>query len=98
MPHGSSRGGRRERERREGGGGDWSHRREQGRLPERGFLFFGDSFARLFTLVNHPDIGVKAYKGGSAKGLTKEANENRLDIAQQLVRMRAASSPATPVL
>ena len=54
------------------------------RLPDAGFLFFGDSFARIFTLVNHPDVGVKAFKGATAKGLTKELNENRLDIHRAL--------------
>ena len=33
------------------------------RLPRDGYLFFGDSFARIFTLVSHPEVGVKAFKG-----------------------------------
>ena len=53
-------------------------------LPSDGFLFFGDSFARIFTLVSHPDVGVKAFKGATAKGLTKDHNENRQDIVKLL--------------
>ena len=56
----------------------------RGRMPDGGFLFFGDSFVRIFTLVNHPEIFVKAYKGASAKGLTKDGNENREDILTSL--------------
>ena len=53
-------------------------------LPDAGYLFFGDSFARIFSLVSHPEVGVKAFKGGSAKGLTKETNENRVEIIKSL--------------
>ena len=56
----------------------------RGRLPDAGYLFFGDSFSRIFTLVNHPQIYIKAYKGASAKGLTKPKNENRIDILETL--------------
>ena len=53
-------------------------------LPEAGYIIFGDSFARIFTLVSNPEVGVKAFKGATAKGLTKEANENRADIVKVL--------------
>ena len=53
-------------------------------MPDAGYLFFGDSFVRLFGLVNHPEIGVKGFKGASAKGLSKELNENRLDVLRIL--------------
>ena len=54
------------------------------RLPEAGYLIFGDSFSRIFSLVRHAEIGIKPYKGGSAKGLTKPGNTNREDIAKTL--------------
>ena len=53
-------------------------------LPDGGFLFFGDSFVRIFTLIGNPEIGVKAFKGATAKGLTKEKNENRQEIIETL--------------
>lgn len=43
-------------------------------------LVFGDSFSRTFTSFNDSNIKVNTYKGGSAKGLTKPDNENRLNI------------------
>ena len=56
------------------------------RLPEAGYLIFGDSFSRIFSLVRHAEIGIKPYKGGSAKGLTKPGNTNREDIAKTLAQ------------
>lgn len=53
-------------------------------LPEAGYIFFGDSFSRIFTLIAHPEVGVKAFKGATAKGLTKEDNDNRQDIVKAL--------------
>ena len=46
----------------------------------------GDSFSRIFSLVRHAEIGIKPYKGGSAKGLTKPGNTNREDIAKTLAQ------------
>lgn len=48
------------------------------------FAFFGDSFVRLFGLVEHPSINVRAFKGASAKGLGRSENENSHHIAQYL--------------
>mmetsp|Transcript_19364 Transcript_19364/g.39148 ORF Transcript_19364/g.39148 Transcript_19364/m.39148 type:complete len:420 (-) Transcript_19364:63-1322(-) len=39
--------------------------------------FFGDSFVRLFGLIERPDVMVRGFKGASAKGLGREGNENR---------------------
>ena len=47
-------------------------------------LFFGDSFVRLFSLLKHKDILVKAYKGAAAKGVAKTDNTNRIDMANTL--------------
>ena len=79
------------------------------------YLFFGDSFVRLFTLVRHPDIKVAplpsnprarpartprplpqvtAYKGATAKGLTRDGNENRADIEQQLAARGGGAAAA----
>jgi len=48
--------------------------------------FFGDSFVRLFSLVKNRGLRVRAYKGATAKGLTKGDNSNRKDILKQLRR------------
>ena len=40
-------------------------------------LFVGDSFIRLFGLVQHKDIIVKGFKGASAKGIGRDGNGNR---------------------
>ena len=47
-------------------------------------VFLGDSFIRLFGLVEHPSIAVRAFKGATAKGLTRNGNENRLAIGQHV--------------
>lgn len=47
-------------------------------------LFFGDSFVRLFGLLQHADLNVKAFKGASAKGLGRDGNQNRDFILQQV--------------
>ena len=39
--------------------------------------FFGDSFVRLFGLIDKPTVKVRGFKGASAKGLGREGNENR---------------------
>lgn len=45
--------------------------------PPTKVAFFGDSFVRLFGLLERPDVMVRGFKGGSAKGLGREGNENR---------------------
>jgi hypothetical protein len=47
-------------------------------------LVFGDSFSRTFTLFNDSNIKVTTYSGGSAKGLTKLDNKNRLNIIDKV--------------
>ena len=49
--------------------------------------FFGDSFVRLFGLIDEPTIKVRGFKGGSAKGLGREGNENRNTITSSVERM-----------
>jgi hypothetical protein len=49
-------------------------------------MFFGDSFVRLFGLVEHPCLKVQAFKGASAKGIGREGNSNRATILQQVTR------------
>ena len=58
----------------------------RGRLPSNDglTLFFGDSFVRMFGLIDHPDLKVVGFKGASAKGLTREANENRLTMLRRI--------------
>lgn len=51
-------------------------------------MFFGDSFVRLFGLLQHPDISVCAFKGASAKGLGREGNLNRDSIYRQVQQQR----------
>ena len=45
--------------------------------PPTKVAFFGDSFVRLFGLIERPDVYVRGFKGASAKGLGREGNENR---------------------
>ena len=42
--------------------------------------FSGDSFVRLFGLIDKPTVKVRGFKGASAKGLGREGNENRTTI------------------
>jgi hypothetical protein len=46
--------------------------------------FFGDSFIRIFSLVESPYINVKAFKGGSAKGIGRATNDNRRAIVNHV--------------
>jgi hypothetical protein len=50
--------------------------------------FFGDSFVRLFSLVKNPAIEIVAFKGGSAKGIGRETNENRGAIVRRVTELR----------
>ena len=43
-------------------------------------IVFGDSFARIFSLVKPETITVYPYKGATLKGLTKKNNSNRIRI------------------
>lgn len=52
------------------------------------FAFFGDSFVRLFGLVEHSSIEVQAFKGGSAKGLGRVGNQNREHITRYVNEQR----------
>ena len=54
------------------------------------YLFFGDSFVRLFGLVKHRELRLQAFKGASAKGLTRESNENREQIERVMAVHPAA--------
>ena len=47
--------------------------------------FFGDSFVRLFGLIQHPSLRVTAFKGATAKGIGRLGNENR-DTITRFVR------------
>ncbi|KAL3920965.1 MAG: hypothetical protein SGARI_006807 [Bacillariaceae sp.] len=47
-------------------------------------MFLGDSFVRLFGLLQHPSVHVKAFKGASAKGLGRDGNTNRETIRRQV--------------
>jgi hypothetical protein len=60
----------------------------QGSSTNQKVIFFGDSFVRMFGLIEHRDLSVKAFKGASAKGLGRPENENR----QQIVRLVQGSS------
>lgn len=51
-------------------------------------IFFGDSFIRMFTLVKNRDIRVEAFKGASAKGLTRDGNQNRDKIIGLVQKVR----------
>lgn len=48
--------------------------------------FFGDSFVRLFGLIEHPNLEVHGMKGASAKGLGREGNENRSTMENYLAK------------
>ena len=47
------------------------------------YIFFGDSFVRLFSLVENSAIRIKAFKGASAKGLGRVENINRAQITRE---------------
>jgi hypothetical protein len=49
-------------------------------------MFFGDSFVRLFGLIDHPSLRVQSFKGASAKGIGREGNSNRATILQQVTK------------
>lgn len=78
------------------------HRRKHGHHHNRvKAIFFGDSFIKLFGLVNEytdavlktpPTIEVQKYKAASAKGLCREGNENRRKICQTMEKIRLGSS------
>jgi hypothetical protein len=52
--------------------------------PSHKIMFLGDSFVRLFGLLQHPEVFVKAFKGASAKGLGRDGNPNRETIRRQV--------------
>lgn len=52
-------------------------------------IFFGDSFVRMFGLIEHANLKVNAFKGASAKGLGREQNENRENITRIVQRSSA---------
>jgi hypothetical protein len=52
-------------------------------------IFFGDSFVRMFGLIEHRNLSVRAFKGATAKGLGRIGNENRDNI----VRIVRAATP-----
>ena len=90
--------GKRRREdygRRQGGGDrrDGRVRRGAEGATREAYCFFGDSFVRLFGLVCHPEVSVKAFKGATCRGLGKDGNENRVDITRRL-----AAKPETKVV
>ncbi|KAG7343304.1 hypothetical protein IV203_021249 [Nitzschia inconspicua] len=60
--------------------------RKQGITPS--VLFFGDSFVRLFGLIDNPNIKVRAFKGASAKGIGRDGNGNRTEILQQVQQLQ----------
>lgn len=43
-------------------------------------VFFGDSFVRMFGLIEHRNLSVRAFKGATAKGLGRIGNANRDSI------------------
>lgn len=43
--------------------------------------FFGESFIGVFNLIDNPNIRIVKFKGATAKGLTKQKNENRKKIS-----------------
>eukprot|EP00977_Amphora_coffeiformis_P005232 scaffold1120_cov142-Amphora_coffeaeformis.AAC.4 len=57
--------------------------------PTCSYTFFGDSFVRLFSLVENPSIRIKAFKGASAKGLGRVDNINRAQITRECATARA---------
>lgn len=52
-------------------------------------VFFGDSFVRMFGLIEHASLRVHAFKGASAKGLGRQQNENRRKITEIVQRAPA---------
>ena len=52
--------------------------------PPVRFYFFGDSFVRLFSLLQSRDFKVHGFKGATAKGLGRESNANRGEIEEIL--------------
>jgi len=70
-------------------------------LSEVKAIFFGDSFIKLFGLLNEYSdsvlktprtIEVQKYKAASAKGLYREGNENRTKICQTMDYIRRQNS------
>lgn len=51
-------------------------------------LVFGDSFAKIFTLIKDNIIKVHSFKGATLKGITKPDNENRKEIEQILLKKK----------
>jgi hypothetical protein len=51
-------------------------------------IFFGDSFVRLFSLLESSNAKVQAFKGASAKGIWRKGNANRTSILQLVQRLR----------
>ena len=49
-------------------------------------LIYGDSFVRLFGLISSPLLRVKAFKGATARGLSKPVNDNKKLIKNELSR------------
>mmetsp|Transcript_20461 Transcript_20461/g.29600 ORF Transcript_20461/g.29600 Transcript_20461/m.29600 type:complete len:279 (+) Transcript_20461:36-872(+) len=52
------------------------------RMASPKVAFFGDSFVRLFGLLERPDVVVRGFKGASAKGLGRADNENGSSITR----------------
>ena len=81
-------------------GGPYGGRHQRPSYHERSapvkYLLFGDSFVRLFGLVKHREIKLQAFKGSSAKGLTREGNENRDAIERTLAENPQAELTLTP--
>ena len=61
-------------------------------------IFFGDSFVRLFGLLEHRDITVRGFKGASAKGLCRDGNPNRMTILRQVTPQHPGATPPDRVL
>lgn len=53
------------------------------------YAIFGDSFAKMFRLIEHERLRVKGYKGITAKGLARPGNSSAGDIQRELRRMRS---------
>ena len=53
------------------------------------YAFFGDSFVRLFGLIEHPALHVHGFRGASAKGLGRAGNENAETISRYIRRNHA---------
>jgi len=51
-------------------------------------MFFGDSFVRLFGLIENSNVKVRSFKGASAKGIGREGNSNRTMIQQQVKQLK----------